>query len=454
LINDILDLSKIEAGRMDIYLERFEVREMLEEAVSTINPLVIKNNSQLKLELADDLGSMRADVTKVRQALFNLLSNAAKFTSEGTITLTAIRLRHDAGDRIQLAVTDTGIGIAPDKIGRVFEEFSQADESTTRQYGGTGLGLPISRRFCQMMGGDITVVSEPGVGSTFTIDLPAEVDPLKAAKAAAGVTPPSNVPADPQHEELHEGTHPILVIDDDPNARDVLHRTLEADGHTVATAVSGEEGLERARLLKPRLITLDIMMPGMDGWAVLKELKADPELCDIPVIMVTIGGEKELGYTLGAVEHLGKPIDRPHLRQLVQQHATPDGSSHALVVEDDEPTRSLLRRVLEDDNWNVAEADNGAIALEHIEKNVPDLILLDLMMPVMDGFDFIQELHKTEKLRSIPIIVITAKDLTPQDRHRLNGDVIRVLQKGPKTNEKLIEEIRNFADHGILPETK
>jgi signal transduction histidine kinase/DNA-binding response OmpR family regulator len=443
LINDILDLSKIEAGRMDLYLERFDLSRMLEEAVSTITPLVIKNNNRIETELADDLGSIRADLTKVRQVLFNLLSNAAKFTSEGVITLTATRSRRDDGDRIKLAVKDTGIGIAPDKIDQVFAEFSQADESTTRQYGGTGLGLPISRRFCQMMGGEITVVSQPGAGSTFTIELPAKVDALGIAKTAAGITPDKSI----LPEDIRPDDHPILVIDDDANARDLLLRTLQSDGHAVVTAESGAEGLDLARKIKPRLITLDVMMPGMDGWAVLKELKSDSELRDIPVIMVTIGGEKELGCALGAVEHVSKPVDRSRLRELVQQHANIDGHKHALIVEDDDATRSLLRRVLTDDGWEVAEADNGATALQQVAKQCPDLILLDLMMPVMDGFDFLAEFRKRRQRSSIPIIVITAKDLTAQDRLRLNGDVVRILQKGAQTNDELLQEVRDFAAH-------
>ena len=448
LINDILDLSKIEAGRMDLYLERFDLSQMLEEAAATITPLLAKNNNHLAMDLGGDLGSIRADLTKVRQALFNLLSNAAKFTSEGVITLTATREQRDDDEWIKLAVTDTGIGISPDKIDHVFEEFSQADESTTRQYGGTGLGLTISRRFCKMMGGDITVTSELGTGSTFTIELPAEVDALGVAKAAAGIAP------DEEAAPIPSGEHPVLVIDDDPNARDLLHRTLEGDGHTVVTADGGAEGLELARRCKPRLITLDVMMPGMDGWAVLRELKADPELRDIPVIMVTIGGEKELGCALGAVEHVSKPVDWARLRQLVQQHANIDGHKHALIVEDDEATRSLLRRVLTDDGWEVAEADNGAVALERIGLRCPDLILLDLMMPVMDGFEFLAEFRKQRQRSSVPIIVITAKDLTAQDRSRLNGDVVRILQKGAQTNEELLQEVRDFAAHNASPDAE
>jgi PAS domain S-box-containing protein len=437
LINDILDLSKIEAGRVDLYLERFELEQMLAEAVATVSPLITKNDNRLVTELADDLGQIRADLTKLRQALFNLLSNAAKFTSEGTITLSAERQRRGDRDWILLSVTDTGIGIRHDKLDHVFEEFSQADESTTRDFGGTGLGLPISRRFCQMMGGDITVSSKVGKGSTFTIELPAAVDALAAARtiteideAAARVIP--------------EGVHPVLVIDDDPDSRELLRRTLEAEGYAVVTAASGDEGLELAGTLSPVLITLDVMMPGMDGWAVLQRLKADPRLAEIPVMMVTISGEKEMASTLGAVEHLTKPVDREALRRLAKQYAAPGGGGHALVVDDDEAIRSLFRRALVEDGWTVAEATNGAEALDRVKGHCPNIVLLDLMMPVMDGFEFLLEFRSQTECAATPVIVVTAKDLTKEDRKRLSGGVERIVEKGALTATDLLEHVRGL----------
>jgi len=437
LINDILDLSKIEAGRVDLYLERFELKKMLDEAVATVSPLVTKNDNRLVTECADDLGHIRADLTKLRQALFNLLSNAAKFTSEGTITLSAERQRRGDRDWILLSVTDTGIGIRADKLDHVFEEFSQADESTTRDFGGTGLGLPISRRFCQMMGGDITVTSKVGEGSTFTIELPAAVDALEAAKTMAEID-------DKEHPQIPEGVHPVLVIDDDPDSRELLQRTLEADGYTVATAASGDQGLEMAHSLSPALITLDVMMPGMDGWAVLQRLKSDPALARIPVMMVTISGEKEMGSTLGAVEHLTKPVDRDTLRRLAAQYAMPDGGGHALVVDDDESIRLLFKRALDEDGWSVAEAANGAEALEKVREHRPNIVLLDLMMPVMDGFEFLLEFRKRVENAKVPVIVVTAKDLTDEDRSRLSGGVARIVEKGALTAGDLVEHVHSL----------
>jgi signal transduction histidine kinase/CheY-like chemotaxis protein len=437
LINDILDLSKIEAGRMDLFLERFDLRQMLDEAVDTVSPLITKNKNRLVTEFGSELGIVRADLTKLRQSLFNLLSNASKFTEDGTVTLAVNRERRDDGDRITIAVTDTGIGIKEDKLEHVFEEFSQADDSTSRDFGGTGLGLPISRRFCRMMGGDISVTSDFGVGSTFTIELPAQVDALEAAKASA----PS---VDQEIESIAVDDRPILVIDDDEDSRDLLRRTLEADGHTVALAPGGEEGLELARELRPSLITLDVMMPGLDGWAVLRKLKADPDLREIPVMMVTIEGQKDLGYTLGAVEHLTKPVDREMLVRLVRQYAGSGGGGHALVVDDDDGVRSLFRRSLEEGGWTVDEAENGAQALELSSDRRPDLVLLDLMMPVMDGFDFLLEFRNQKDRRSVPIIVITAKDLNEEDRKRLVGGVERIVEKGALTRSQLLEHVREL----------
>jgi PAS domain S-box-containing protein len=444
LINDILDLSKIEAGRMELFLETFDLRQMLDEAVSTVMPLITKNGNTLETDFAGDLGNVRVDLTKLRQALFNLLSNAAKFTENGTITLAAKKDLRDDGEGLTLSVSDTGIGIADDKLDAVFEEFSQADDSTTRDYGGTGLGLPISRRFCQMMGGDITVTSEPGKGTTFTIDIPSRVDALEAARSAADAE-------QPEAREVIPGSRAILVVDDDPNSRELLQRTLESEGFSVVTAATGEEGLELARELKPSLMTLDVLMPAMDGWSVLQEVKADPELKDIPVMMISIAGDKDLGYTLGAVECLTKPVDRDQLRQLAIQYASPSGGGRALVVDDDEGIRSLFRRSLVEDGWTIDEAENGAVALDLAKRNRPDLVLLDLMMPVMDGFEFVMHYRQLEGCGGTPIIVVTAKDLDQHDRDRLVGGVERIVEKGALTRQQLLEQVRELVSRQGVP---
>ena len=443
LINDILDLSKIEAGRMDLFLETFDLRQMLDEAVATVMPLIDKNENKLETDFADNLGNVRVDLTKLRQALFNLLSNAAKFTERGTITLAAGKMIRDDEEWLRLSVADTGIGIADDKLDAVFEEFSQADDSTTRDYGGTGLGLPISRRFCRMMGGDITVASEVGKGTTFTIELPSRVDALEAAKGAATAE-------QPEAREIEPGARPILVVDDDPASRELLKRTLEGDGFSVVTASTGEEGLELARELKPSLMTLDVLMPSMDGWSVLQEVKADPELANIPVLMISIAGDKDMGYTLGAVESLTKPVDRDKLRELARQYTLPAGAGRALVVDDDEGIRSLFRRALTEDGWKVDEAENGAVALEKVFEKRPDLVLLDLMMPVMDGFEFVMHFREIEGCEGTPIIVVTAKDLGQSERENLFGGVERIVEKGALTRQQLLKQVRELvAQQGV-----
>jgi len=442
LINDILDLSKIEAGRMDLYLERFDVAQMLDEATATITPLVQKKKNRLITDFEPDLGTMRADLTKVRQILFNLMSNAAKFTENGTITLSARREQQDGQDWRVFCVKDSGIGIPPEKLDHVFEEFAQADRSTTRNYGGTGLGLPISRRFSQMMGGDITVESEPGVGSTFSIRLPAKVDALEAARASVGIDARPEEEPDVGAPAAVEGVRPILVIDDDEDARELLRRTLEGDGYTVVTASSGDEGLALARRLEPMAITLDVMMPNMDGWAVLRALKADAALRSIPVIMVTIVNDQGMGYALDAAEFLTKPVDRRQLLGAVEKLTGAAARKSALIVEDDGATRALVRRTLQEAGWEVTEAENGEVGLECLADRLPDLVLLDLMMPVMDGFEFMARLRENETTRKVPVVVLTAMELDPDERQMLEASAQQIILKGPHDQDELLGVVR------------
>jgi GAF domain-containing protein/CheY-like chemotaxis protein len=448
LINAILDLSKIEAGKMDLYLETFEVKKMVKDVVAVIQPLVAKNGNTLQVNVADDIGAMRADLTKVRQSLFNLLSNAAKFTERGTITLsvrTEERGRRTESDSllsppssslITFSVRDTGIGMTDEQRAKLFEEFTQADASTSRKYGGTGLGLALSRRFCRMMGGDITVESQVGKGSTFTITLPREVVDTK--RAVEEIETPT--------EPIAPNAKKVVVIDDEPTARDLLQRLLRAEGFHVLTAAGGEEGLRLVRAIHPDIITLDVMMPGMDGWAVLTQLKADPATAAIPVLLLTILDDKNLGYTLGAADYLTKPIDRERLSAILARYKTMEDAHHALIVEDDAATREMLARFLEKEHWQVATAENGRVALERLTEKIPHLILLDLMMPEMNGFEFVAELHQHPEWSRVPVIVVTAKDLTPDERLQLNGYVETVLQKDSYTREELLAHVRERAN--------
>jgi len=328
------------------------------------------------------------------------------------------------------SVSDTGIGMTPEQLGKLFEAFSQADAATTRKYGGTGLGLALSRRLCRMMGGDVTVESEAGRGSTFTIRLPAYVaDAVDEPAATAAV------------ESALPGPGTVLVIDDEAAVRDLMQRFLTKEGFRVVTAHGGEEGLRQARELRPDAITLDVMMPGMDGWAVLSALKADPDVADIPVVMLTIVDDRNLGYALGASDYLTKPIDRERLVTVLKQYRR---DRPVLVVDDDAAVRHLFRRILEPEGYAVVEAENGRVALERLREVTPSVILLDLMMPEMDGFDFAAELRRHEVWREIPVIVVTARDLSRDDHERLNGYVQRILQKGTHGRDQLLAEVREL----------
>jgi signal transduction histidine kinase/DNA-binding response OmpR family regulator len=436
LINAVLDLSKIEAGKMELYLESFDVAGLVRDIAAVIQPLAAKNANRLTVDCPDEVGTMRADLTKVRQALFNLLSNACKFTDQGTISLAVARESTDGQDWMAFSVNDTGIGMTPEQLTRLFEVFSQADAATTRKYGGTGLGLALSRRLCRMMGGDVTVESEADRGSTFTIRLPAQVaeEPEETVAAA--------VPAD----RLPPGIGTVLVIDDEAAVRDLMQRFLTKEGFRVVTAHGGEEGLRQARELRPDAITLDVMMPGMDGWAVLSALKADPDIADIPVVMLTIVDDKNLGYALGASDYLTKPIDRERLVTTLEKYRR---DLPVLIVDDDVEVRQLLRRMLEPEGYPVVEAENGRVALERLREVSPSVILLDLMMPEMDGFDFVAELRRHEVWREIPIIVVTARDLSLDDRERLNGYVQKILQKGTHGRDELLAEVRELVASSV-----
>jgi two-component system, NtrC family, sensor kinase len=431
LINAVLDLSKIEAGKMELYLESFDVAGLVRDIAAVIQPLAAKNSNRLEMRYPDEIGTMRADLTKVRQALFNLLSNACKFTDRGAISLAVARQERDGQDWMVFSVSDTGIGMTPEQLTRLFEVFSQADAATTRKYGGTGLGLALSRRLCRMMGGDVTVDSEVGRGSTFTIRLPAVV--------AEAVEEPA-APA-PAADRVIPGVGTVLVIDDEAAVRDLMQRFLTKEGFRVVTAAGGEEGLRRARELRPDAITLDVMMPGMDGWAVLSALKADPDVADVPVIMLTIVDDRNLGYALGASDYLTKPIERDRLVTVLKQHRR---DRPVLVVDDDAGLRQLLRRMLEPEGYAIAEAENGRVALERLRDVSPTVILLDLMMPEMDGFEFVAELRRHEAWRAIPVVVITARDLSRDDHERLNGYVQKILQKGEHGRDQLLSEVREL----------
>ncbi|OCT13173.1 hypothetical protein A8709_20740 [Paenibacillus pectinilyticus] len=433
LINDILDLSKIEAGKMDLYLEVCDIPTLIRDVLTTVTPLVESGGNRLELVFPE--GEIRTDITKLMQVLFNLLSNAGKFTKDGTIWLTAGYEMVNRQSGISFSIRDTGIGMTSEQMAHLFQAFKQADSSTTRKYGGTGLGLAISQRLCQMMGGHITVDSVYGKGTTFTAWLPLQEQRTEESNDTAPME------SDPATVEMNRT---VLVIDDDPAVLQLMQRFLSKEGCTVALAQNGEEGIRLARELRPTLISLDVLMPGMDGWAVLTTLKNDPVLSGIPVIMMSMTDDKNMGYSLGAAEFLTKPVYIEKLISVLDKHIPERQNNAVLVIEDDLTTSHMMTQMLEREGFKVTKAKDGRAALNTMSQALPQLILLDLMMPGMDGFEFVTELRKREAWRWIPIVVVTAKDISSEDRLRLNGYVKNIIQKGSFKRETLLQEIRSL----------
>ncbi len=430
LINDVLDLSKVEANKMEVQAETFDVADFLRDVAGTVESLVRKKSNTLELDLGQDLGAITSDVTKLRQCLFNLIGNAAKFTEAGRITLGARREARPDGPFLSFTVADTGIGMTPDQVARLFQRFMQADETTTRKYGGTGLGLALSKAFAKLLGGDIVVRSTAGEGTCFTVAIPASL-PERAPEAAADDT----VAGEGDEREL------VVVIDDEAAQRELTTRFLRRQGYAVETASDGPAGLELVRARKPQVVLLDVMMPVMDGWSVLRRLKEDPDTASIPVIMVSFVADPGLGASLGADAAVPKPVDWSELKAVMERfHGTP---GQVLVVDDDPDMHARVRTALERDGWHVADAYDGAEALRHVEQSRPELILLDLSMPVMDGFAFLHRLRAMPGCADIPVVVLSARDIAGSERHELEA-ADRVLRKDRTSMRDLTAEIRRL----------
>ena len=431
LINDILDISKIEAGKMTIYNEPIPLDSFLKDITNIAHPLAERNKNRFQADYPEDLGSLFSDLTKLRQILFNLISNACKFTEAGAITLKVTRQTDSDGEWMAFSVTDTGIGIPSEKQEKLFEPFTQADASTTRRYGGTGLGLALSRRFAEMMGGAIGIQSEPGKGSTFILRLP-DRKPREAEDS-------SEMPV-----SLGKTRNSILVIDDDPMVHELLKHHVEARGYQVISAERGWDGLRMAKEQRPMCIVLDILLPEMDGWEVLGKLKQDPELNDIPVVMLSLlNDEQNTGYALGASDYLVKPLEYNRLTEVLQKYRKKNEVRlpRALVVEDHHDTRTMMAHALNNIGWEVDLAENGRAGLEQIEQQTPDVILLDLMMPEMDGFEFIHRLRSIPAYTEIPVVVLTAMDLTEQERLQLDQGVNGIFSKARVDDSEVLEEL-------------
>jgi len=434
LINDVLDISKIEAGKMELYLETFELGKVVNEVIATAAPLISKKGNTLALDCPADIGAMHADATKLRQMLLNLLSNASKFTEKGTITLKVTRLPD--GETIELAVIDTGIGMTPEQLGRLFQAFSQADASTASKYGGTGLGLAISKQFAQMMNGDIIVTSSAGVGSNFTIRLPATVETKKPKVVNQTSSRLTRSPF------ANEKRPKILVIDDDKDIRTVITEILDQSGYEVFTASSGQQGLDLAAQMVPNLIILDLMMPGMDGWTVLTKLQHKPALADIPVIILSGASGLEMAMSLGAAAVLFKPVDANQLTAEIAAQLAPLPPSYILLVEDDSDSRTLITRLLDSEGWNSRSAINGNAALRILKQASPAMIVLDLKMAGMNGFELLEIIGKNAIWSKIPVVIVTSMDLTADMREYLTPRTVRILYKGRFSRDDLVNVIR------------
>lgn len=435
LINDVLDLSKIEAGKVTIEVSEFLVINLIEAVVNTVQLSMNQNGNRLDVVADPGLGLMHSDETKLRQVLVNLLSNAAKFTEQGTVTLRVERHAQDDGDWLHFSVTDTGIGIQEDQKGRLFTDFTQVDSSTTRRYGGTGLGLAISRRFCLRLGGDIDVVSAVDKGSTFTARIPADYEPI-----------PAPAEFSVQGGELVHATaqlpRRVLIIDDDAFIRELIARFLQGEGFDVDAVDSLDKAMRSIDKQRPGVILLDVHLADGQGWMMLDKLHNHEQLGAIPVVVVSAENSKERSLQLGAVAHLHKPVDRNELAAIVRS-ALRGGMGHrVMVVDDNNATRDLVARTLSDQGFEVWPVGDGVQALTLLEQRKPSLILLDLILPNLNGFDFISAIQARAEWRELPVIVITAMDLSETDQAELKGRVAAIVQKGVHLRQELLDQIR------------
>ena len=434
LINNILDISKIEAGRMELYLTSFEIEGMVDTIKDVTGPLAASNDNGFKVNLQHALGSMTQDETKIRQCLTNFLSNGFKFTSNGTVTLDVDTFVEEEIEMIRFAVTDTGEGMSEEGLSKVFREYEQAERSTSAKHGGTGLGLPITKKLAEMMGGDVIVTSELGVGSVFTLYVPRECpqdyDVVEGGNSI---------------DKLTEEEKIVVLIDDDVAMHDLIRRTLSKIGLKLVGAVDSEKGMQIVREMKPKLLLLDVLMPGRDGWSILKECKSDPELKEMPVVMVSQLSQDVLSQSLGADDYLTKPINRDLFLETVSRLiSVADQDGTVLIIDDDADVRDLLSRMLSDAGFKFDTAKDGKEGLEKLNKN-PNLIVLDLEMPRMDGFEFLEnymkEFNETER---VPVLVYSGKDLTEVQIEMLEKNVAGMVKKDEVSMDELSAIVTNI----------
>ena len=460
LINDVLDLAKIEAGKVQLFLGDVGLPQLVTEVVNNVEPLIIANGNVLSVKCDANIGSIFTDTAKLRQALINILGNAAKFTQDGKITLCVERVPDDAGEWVLFRIIDTGIGIGEEQQKSLFKAFTQADESTTREFGGTGLGLTISRSVCRLMGGDITVHSKPGEGSEFAVKIPAKVQDISitedepstpfvaieqsVADPVADQTPHSGIEGHLAADTCNEDKPMVLVIDEDPAVGDILGRSLENDGICVEVVCSGQEGLTRAAELVPDLILLDVVMPDMSGWPVLTQLKKNPLLTHVPIVMHSMLDERSTAAALGAVDYIIKPADRNDLSECIKRNLKVLDDACVLVIDDDVDSRRLARMVFENEGWKVVEAGDGEVGLMRVAECPPVVIVLDLNMPRMNGLEFLQKLRASTEWKSIPVLALTGATINGDERAELLELVDMVVEKGPYSLDSLLRRLREL----------
>jgi CheY-like chemotaxis protein/nitrogen-specific signal transduction histidine kinase len=436
LINGVLDISKIEAGKMEVHGEDADVADLTREVAATVEALVSKKGNRLAVEVADGVGRMHTDVVKVRQCLFNLLSNAAKFTENGTVTLSVGRAPATLTDMVVFRVADTGIGMTPEQVRLLFERFMQADSSTTRRFGGTGLGLAITKAFADMLGGEVAIDTAPAKGTSFTLRLPADLRHGRLPGAAeSGPLRVEEIAAAPATRET------ILIIDDEQAMRELLARFLHREGYGVALAADGQTGLSIARQIRPRAILLDVMMPRTDGWSVLSVLKAEPDLADIPVIIISSRREKGLALSLGAADYFTKPVDWQRLHRVLSG-LSGHAPGTALILMGADETRTLLGAELGRDGWRVAEAETEEEAFRRLATATPTVILLDPFMAGMDGFAFLRALCRDPDWCRIPVIVVAAQEIGRDETEELRGRVRDIIPMAEDGSDGMIEELK------------
>ncbi|WP_455209605.1 ATP-binding response regulator [Kaarinaea lacus] len=439
LVNSILDLSKIESGKMELYLERFQILELIQLAVDAVNPSMLKNNNKILVRVASDL-EVEADRTKLYQVILNLLNNANKFTKDGKISIAVGKTDKYGIDWLELTVQDTGIGMNREQLNNIFKSFTQADSSTTRRYGGTGLGLSISRHFCEMMGGSIMVHSEPEKGTSFTVDLPMEVigpkaDPLKIRF--------DNSKCSSRRLKISR----VLIVGDNTQSIDLIERFLTREGFFADGAISVIQALNLARENRPDVIVIDENSLTFDGWNNLVELKKNHFLNNIPIIMLTKSDSKQLALAIGATDYISKPIQRSRLVDIVTKYTrdksyNSESNNYLLVIDDDESNRLMMQRMLETEGFNVKVADNGESGIKCVAEKKPALIFLDIMMPVMNGFEFVDALRENPDWNNVPVITVTGHELSEEQRNRLHGQVEAIISKDNLQPAGLLQKMR------------